>query len=71
MMKTINTIVLALLIVGGLNWLLVGIFDFDLVAYMFGGQDTALSRFIYIVVGICAIYSFRFFNNVTDVERAR
>ena len=37
-MKTLDVIALVLLIVGGLNWLLVGIFQFDLVATLFGGQ---------------------------------
>ncbi|MFC4402418.1 DUF378 domain-containing protein [Gracilibacillus xinjiangensis] len=49
-----------LLIVGGINWLLVGLFQFDLVATLFGGDDAVLSRIIYIVVGICAIYALKF-----------
>lgn len=70
-MKTFNSIALALLIVGGLNWLLVGLFKFDLVASIFGGQDSVLSRIIYVIVGICAIYAFKFFNNVSGEGRAR
>lgn len=70
-MKTLNSIALALLIVGGLNWLLVGLFKFDLVASLFGGQDAVLSRIIYVIVGICAIYAFKFFNNVSGEGRAR
>lgn len=46
---------LILLIVGGLNWLLVGLFNFDLVAAIFGSM-TALSKIIYIVVGLATIY---------------
>jgi uncharacterized membrane protein YuzA (DUF378 family) len=69
-MKTLNGIALALLIVGGLNWLLVGLFEFDLVAALFGGQDAAMSRIIYVIVGICAIYSIKFFSHVSR-ERAR
>jgi uncharacterized membrane protein YuzA (DUF378 family) len=46
---------LVLLIVGGLNWGLVGIFDFDLVAAIFGDMS-AFSRIIYAVVGLSAIY---------------
>ncbi|WP_413736379.1 DUF378 domain-containing protein [Sodalis sp. RH21] len=56
-MKILTTIVLVLLIVGGLNWLLVGLFRFDLVATIFGGEGAVLSRIIYIVVGLCAIYT--------------
>ena len=69
-MRAWNSIALALLIVGGLNWLLVGLFQFDLVASIFGGQDSWLSRAIYVIVGLCAIYAFRFFNDVSR-ERAR
>ncbi|WP_068783059.1 DUF378 domain-containing protein [Paenibacillus phocaensis] len=70
-MKTLNVIALALLIVGGLNWLLVGLFQYDLVANLFGGQDAALSRVIYTIVGISAIYAFKFFNDVREDEVAR
>ncbi|EOS54666.1 MULTISPECIES: DUF378 domain-containing protein [Paenibacillus] len=70
-MKTLNAIALALLIVGGLNWLLVGLFQYDLVAGIFGGQDSTMSRIIYTLVGISAIYAFKFFNDVTNDEVAR
>lgn len=70
-MRTLNNVALALLIVGGLNWLLIGLFRFDLVAAIFGGQNAALSRIIYVIVGICAIYAFRFFNDVNNAERAK
>jgi uncharacterized membrane protein YuzA (DUF378 family) len=70
-MKTLNVIALTLLIVGGLNWLLVGLFEYDLVASIFGGQDSTLSRTIYVIVGICAIYAFKFYNDVNDQQRAK
>ena len=70
-MKTLNVIALALLIVGGLNWLLIGLFEFDLVASLFGGQDAVMSRIVYVIVGLCAIYSFKFFSNVNGDQRAR
>ena len=54
-MKTIDVIVAILLIIGGLNWGLVGIFSFDLVAAIFGAMS-ALSRIIYILVGLSALY---------------
>ncbi|WP_311407073.1 DUF378 domain-containing protein [Liquorilactobacillus uvarum] len=60
-MKTLDSVALGLLIVGGLNWLLVGLFNFDLVAAIFGGQTAILSKIIYIVVGLCALYSLKFF----------
>lgn len=55
-MKTLNLVTLILVIVGGLNWLLVGALRFDVVAALFGGPDTALSRMIYILVGLSALW---------------
>jgi uncharacterized protein len=54
-MKALKLITLILVIVGGLNWGLVGIFGFDLVAAIFGNM-TAVSRTIYALVGISAVY---------------
>lgn len=54
-MKTLHIIVAILLIVGGLNWGLVGIFNFDLVAAIFGAGEL-LTRVIYILVGAAAVY---------------
>ena len=54
-MRAINVITLILIIVGGLNWLLVGAFDFDLVAAIFGA-DSALTNLVYILVGISALW---------------
>ena len=59
-MKYLDIIALILLIVGGLNWLLVGAFNFDLVATISGGATTPLAKIIYIIVGIGAIYSIKF-----------
>ena len=55
-MKALNLVTLALIIVGAVNWLLVGLFQFDLVAAIFGGQSTALSRIVYILVGLSGLY---------------
>ena len=54
-MKTFTWIALILLVVGGVNWLLVGAFNFDLVATLFGDMSP-LSRIVYIVVGLAALY---------------
>jgi uncharacterized protein len=53
---TLGWISLILVIIGGINWLLVGLFKFDLVAALFGGQYKAASRVVYTLVGIAAIY---------------
>lgn len=55
-MKALNILTLALLIIGGLNWGLVGIAQFDLVAALFGGQDSALARVVYTLVGLSAVW---------------
>ncbi|UDM31895.1 DUF378 domain-containing protein [Lentilactobacillus laojiaonis] len=55
-MKTLDYIALVLLIIGGINWLLVGVFQWDLVAALFGGAAGIISRIIYILVGISALY---------------
>lgn len=47
---------LTLLIIGGLNWGLVGIFSFDLVAWLFGGTGALLSRVVYILVALSAVW---------------
>lgn len=52
----IDRIALILSIIGGLNWGLVGIFQFDLVAWIGGGQSGVISRIIYILVGLAAIW---------------
>ena len=60
-MPALNVIAMILLIVGGLNWGLVGLFNFDLVAALFGGTvgtHSTLSRIVYALVGLAALYGF-------------
>lgn len=52
----IDTISLLLVIVGAVNWLLVGIFQFDIVAWLFGGQGALISRIIYTVIGAAGLW---------------
>ncbi len=52
----IDRIALILAIVGGLNWGSIGLFQFDIVAWLFGGQDAIISRIIYTVVALSAIW---------------
>ena len=51
-----DKIALALLIIGGLNWGSVGLFQFDLVAFVGGGSDGLISRVIYTVVGLAGLW---------------
>ncbi len=55
-MNALDWVAMVLLIVGGLNWGLVGLFNVDLVAALFGTQS-ALSRVVYVLVGVSALYS--------------
>ena len=55
-MKSLNVATLALVIIGGINWLLVGLFQFDLVAALFGGSQSGVARFVYAIVGISALW---------------
>lgn len=51
-----DTISLILTIIGGINWGLVGIFKFDLVAWLFGGQAATFSRIVYTLVGLASLW---------------
>ena len=51
-----NKVSLTLVIIGALNWLLVGLFRFDLVASIFGGQSAVISRIIYALVGLAGLW---------------
>jgi len=59
-MKALNVIALVLVVVGAINWGLVGLFNLDLVAAIFGDM-TPLSRIVYVLVGIAGIYSLTMF----------
>lgn len=52
----LDRISLVLVIIGALNWLLVGLFRFDLVANLFGGTESLISRIIYVLVGLAGIW---------------
>lgn len=67
-----DIITLILLIIGGLNWGLMGIFHFDLVAFLFGGNASVLSRIIYTIIGLCALWDITFFfrNEILSKFRA-
>jgi len=64
-MKTLNLITLTLVIIGALNWLLVGLFEFNLVDAIFGSLS-ALSRIIYILVGVSGLWAVSFYSKIAD-----
>ena len=55
-MKIVDRIALILTIIGGINWGLIGIFKFDLVAWIFSGQTAVMSRIVYTLVCLAAIW---------------
>ena len=64
-MKAIDYIVLVLVIIGAINWGLVGFFGLDLVAFLFGAMSV-LSRIIYAVIGICGLYAISFCGRINN-----
>ena len=65
-----DILALVLSIIGCISWGLVGLFQFDLVAWLFGGSDMLLSRIVYSVIGVaglwCITLLFHRFRNVTE-----
>ncbi|GAA0116193.1 MULTISPECIES: DUF378 domain-containing protein [Clostridium] len=73
-MKVLDTIALILVIIGAVNWGLVGLFRFDLVAALFAGSSafgsiSGFSRIIYGLVGLCGLYAISFFAKTNDSHR--
>lgn len=64
-MKVLYNITLTLIIIGAINWLLIGIFEFDLVAKIFGNMS-AFSRIIYSLVGISGLISLGLYSKIND-----
>ena len=64
-MKVIDYIALILVIIGAINWGLIGLFGFDLVATLFGSMSV-ISRIVYTLVGISGLWCIRFFAKVDD-----
>ncbi len=67
-MKVLNNIILALVIIGAVNWGCVGLFGIDIVGTLFGGMTSALSRIIFALVGVAGLWSLTFFGRVSDEE---
>ncbi len=69
-----DKIALFILLIGGVNWGLVGLFQFDLIAWAFGGSASVVSRILYIVVALSAIWCISLFfkkNEVLDTTSDR
>ena len=66
-MKWFDYTALTLVIIGALNWLLIGIFRFDLVAFLFGNLS-GLSRIVYTIGGLCGLYLISFFGRIRGMS---
>ncbi len=66
-MKLLDNLSLTLVIVGALNWLLVGVFSFDLVAFLFGNLSF-LSRAVYILVGLSGLYLITLYGRINETD---
>lgn len=64
-MKVWNCIALIITIIGAINWGLIGLFDFNLVTFLFG-VGSIITRIVYILVGICGIYLLTFFSKLDE-----
>ena len=64
-MKALNGIALTLVIIGAINWLLIGLFEFNLVDTLFGSLSV-LTRVIYIIVGIAGLWSIAYYSKLSD-----
>ena len=64
-MKWFDNTALTIVIIGAINWLLIGIFRFDLVAFLFGNLSW-ISRIIYTLVGLCGLYLISLYGRVTS-----
>lgn len=63
-----NWTALTLVIIGAVNWGLIGFFQFDLIASLFGGMSSVVSRIIYALIGIAGLYCLALYNRIDDVE---
>ncbi len=67
--KFVDATALTIAIIGAINWGLIGLFRFDLVAFIFGDMSW-LSRIVYTLVGICGLYLISFFMKLSDKAEA-
>lgn len=66
-----NILAWILVIIGAVNWGLVGFFQFDLVAAIFGGQGAVVSRIIYALIGLAGLWSLMLFQRIKGRDRDR
>lgn len=66
-----NILAWLLVVIGAINWGLIGFFQFDLIAAIFGGQAAIVSRIIYALVGLAGLWSIMLFSRIRGRDRDR
>lgn len=69
-MRTLDAIALIFVVIGAVNWGLIGFFQYDLVSALFG-TSTMLTRIVFAIVGICGLYAISFFARDREVTREK
>ena len=67
--KPFDWTALTLVIIGALNWALIGLFQFDLIATLFGGMESWISRVIYVIIGLSGLYCLMLYNRLDRDDR--
>lgn len=67
-MRTLYNILLTLVIIGAINWGILGLFEMDLIGSIFGGMTSVISRIIFILVGICGLGAIALYGPINDRE---
>ena len=70
-MKSLNWVVLTLIIIGALNWGLIGFFGFDVITPIFGGSLFWIARVIFALVGLAGLYALTFYKGVSQTQISR
>ncbi len=68
-MKGFDNTALTVVIIGAVNWLLIGIFRLDLIAWLFGNMSW-LSRIVYTIVGLCGLYLISLFGRIGSMSES-
>ncbi|MCL2618295.1 MAG: DUF378 domain-containing protein [Defluviitaleaceae bacterium] len=69
--KTLDWIALTLIVIGAINWGLIGFFQFDLISMVFGGTGGWFARLIYALVGLAGLYSLSMYARLDNDETVR
>ncbi len=64
--KPYDAAALTVIIIGAINWGLIGFFQFDLIAVLFGGMNSLISRIIYGLVGLCGLYALTIYSRIGE-----